>query len=333
MQSQESRESIPQALLRPVFSPLVRACYGLVNRNLRGRVGRIPGVSLVYRRFLKPLLFPPATEEGLVLLKLPEFRMYIWPDEIPGDVSLGRMWEPSTTLVFRRVIRKGDTILDLGAHCGYFTLLASILCGDSGKVFAFEPHPRNYSLLKKNLSLNGLTNVTAVQKAVSNETGTAVLREARGSRSHTIKQVPAWLKPAGIRNERELPIETVKLDEFFAKEPLQPRLVKMDIEGAEPDALEGMRNLINSSPEIVLVAELNSDYLCVDTLGRLLKGLGNMGFVFAIIDDEECRVQVGSQKELEQRFAELNQGITINLLAAKDRGLLDQLAEKAALCR
>jgi FkbM family methyltransferase len=289
----------------------------------------MPGISVVYRRFLKPLLFPPATEEGLALLKQPEFSMYLWPDEMPGDISLGHEWEPSTTLVFRGVIRKGDTILDVGAHCGYFTLLASKLCGDSGRVFAFEPHPRNYSLLKKNISLNGLSNVTAVQKAVSKESGTAVLREARRSGGHTMKPLPAWLKPAGIQKATEFPIETVKLDDFFAHEPLQPRLVKMDIEGAEPDAIEGMRNLITSSPEIALIAELNPDYLCVDTLGRLLKGLGDMGFEFATIDDEEGRVQVGSQKEVEHRFAKLNQGITINLLAAKDRGLLDQLAEKA----
>jgi FkbM family methyltransferase len=330
MQSQRSRGSVALAALRPIFSLVVRACYGLLNRNLRARIGRIPGVFPFYRRLIKPLLFPPPTEEGLVLLKLPEFRMYFWPDEISGDISLGRVWEPSTTLVFRRVIRKGDTILDVGAHLGYFSLLASTICGDSGRVFAFEPHPQNYSLLKKNISLNGLTNITLVPKAVSNESGTALLREARRSSGHTIKQLPAWLEPVGIPNQAEFSVETVRLDEFFATHPVQPRLVKIDIEGAEPDALEGMRHLLKSSPEIVLVVELNSDFLCIETLARLLEGLGDLGFGFATIDDEGSRVQAGSPKEVEQRFAKLGQRITMNLLAAKERDLFARIAEKTA---
>lgn len=72
--------------------------------------------------------------------------------------------EEFETEIFKKEIKKGDTVLDLGAHIGYYTLLAAKLVGEKGKVFAFEPEPTNFALLKKNIKINNHQNVIPVQK-------------------------------------------------------------------------------------------------------------------------------------------------------------------------
>src|SRR3989344_6832323 len=77
-------------------------------------------------------------------------------------------YEPFETNLFQQLIKTGDCVLDIGAHIGYYTLLASGLVGKKGKVFSFEPDPNNLVLLRKNVMVNELSNVVIVNKAVSN---------------------------------------------------------------------------------------------------------------------------------------------------------------------
>lgn len=82
--------------------------------------------------------------------------------------ALNRIHEEATTNLFKKIVKEGDVVIDLGANIGYFALLAAKLVGPTGKVFAFEPEPQNFSYLKKNVELNNYTNVMIEQKAVSN---------------------------------------------------------------------------------------------------------------------------------------------------------------------
>ena len=63
------------------------------------------------------------------------------------------------------------TVVDIGANYGSYTLIASTLVGNDGKVYAFEPELGNYDILVKNIEMNGCTNVTPIRKAVSNKQG------------------------------------------------------------------------------------------------------------------------------------------------------------------
>ena len=63
------------------------------------------------------------------------------------------------------------TVVDIGANYGSYTLIASKLVGNDGRVYAFEPEPGNYDILVKNIEMNGYTNVTPIRKAVSNKQG------------------------------------------------------------------------------------------------------------------------------------------------------------------
>ena len=84
-------------------------------------------------------------------------------------LSINKIYEPFETDFVQKEIKRGDVVLDIGANIGYYTLILAKCVGKEGKVFAFEPEPNNFSLLKKNIQINGYKNVVLVQKAVSNK--------------------------------------------------------------------------------------------------------------------------------------------------------------------
>jgi hypothetical protein len=96
-------------------------------------------------------------------------------------LSIFSIHEPLETGLVKEKIKKGDVVLDIGANIGYYTLIFAKLVGEEGKVFAFEPEPTNFSLLEKNVEINGYKNVVLIQKAVSNETGKIRLYLSKGS--------------------------------------------------------------------------------------------------------------------------------------------------------
>src|SRR6185312_8497302 len=105
-------------------------------------------------------------------------------------------------------LRPGDVFVDIGANGGIYTVIAAKKVGASGRVLAFEPGPRNLELLKRNLALNGLTNVTIVPKAVSNTAGAAALAISRDGAMNSL----AKTSHAGQRIEKWETVETTTLD-------------------------------------------------------------------------------------------------------------------------
>lgn len=172
---------------------------------------------------------------------------------------LNRIHEEATTALFCEVVREGDVVVDLGANLGYFTLLAARLVGKSGRVYSFEPEPRNYSYLVKNIELNSYSHVTAVPKAVSDKPGVVPLFICPyDTGHHTIQQY------AGIQSYRPdlvgdkwefVEVETVRLDDFFQDRMTPINVVKMDVEGAELLALSGMEQVIRANEGMSMFVE------------------------------------------------------------------------------
>lgn len=167
------------------------------------------------------------------------------------EMLLG-LYEKETTRFFKKRIERGMIVADIGAHIGYFTRLFSKLAGSEGRVISFEADPENFALLKKNTS--GLPNVTLVNKAVAAHDGAIDffhLKESTGCHSTIPEEgaerirVPAATLDTALK---ELGIERIDA-------------IKMDIEGGEPAALEGMKNILKSSGRLILVTEINSDTL------------------------------------------------------------------------
>jgi FkbM family methyltransferase len=258
-----------------------------------------------------------------VLIRLERFAFYMDAEE-PIEGLLFDAYEPATSFVFERLVTPGDLVVDAGAHWGYFTLLAATLCGETGRVIAFEPHPRNVSVLTKNLRANHLDNVDVVAKAVSDREGPAKLFLSRGSGGSSLNPVPPEFSSA--QNDY-LSVETVTLDRFFADSGRRPALVKIDIEGAEPAAFEGMKTLIRETPDLVLITEFNPFYLPGAGGEAFLERLMEQALELAIIDDARFRIEAGAPQQVLQQA--LNKGYTVNLLAARPWRIARVLSSEA----
>ena len=124
---------------------------------------------------------------------------------------------------------------------------ASVASRKTGHVFAFEPDPTNFSLLKKNVESNGYRNVTLIPKAISDVTGSATLYLSDCSALHR-------LHPTRSCHD-EIRVDTIQLDDYFQDQRCRISLIKLDIEGAEPLALGGMSALLERNPSMRIFME------------------------------------------------------------------------------
>ena len=190
-------------------------------------------------------------------------------DFISGD------YERDTVELIRKHIDTGMTFVDVGAHIGYFTLLGAHLVGPSGKVYAFEPAPDNIAALKRNLEINNFINTMLVPKAVSDTRGIDSLRVSKKiSVYHSLVETP-------YTSGDSVTVDIVTLDDFFEKEKWpEISLIKMDIEGGEPRALNGMRKLAARLPTLKLIIEYNP--FCLRKTGitrqEFVNQLASLGF-------------------------------------------------------
>ncbi len=173
--------------------------------------------------------------------------------------------------LFQEYVKPGMVIYDVGANAGFYTLLGSVLTGNSGKVFAFEPVPRNIFYIKKHLELNKIDNTVVVGKAVSDKiTKLKFSLSTNPSMGH-------------ISEEGEIEVETITLDEFIQQGNPPPDLIKMDIEGAEFEALIGVRELFKTNKPIIFLATHGEDIKknCLQLLkdfGYKIEIIGNASF-------------------------------------------------------
>jgi FkbM family methyltransferase len=145
-------------------------------------------------------------------------------------------------------LKLGDTFYDIGAHVGFFTIIAARLVGHLGHVYAFEPSPENLTALQHNLQLNALSNVTVIPKAVSQRSGTEKLWLAQCPGGHTLATIG---QPPDLKGS--IMVETVTIDELIAAGLVTPpQLVKIDVEGAELQVLQGMTHTIQTWKPILL---------------------------------------------------------------------------------
>lgn len=199
---------------RPVF----RASRFLADRFLFGfHPLAIPAQKVVQRLLRGPreatFRFGAGPLDGMQFSCLTSHRYYFVREGFECELL-----EPITKLV-----HQGAIVFDVGAHFGFWALTLSRLCGDTGKVFAFEPSPQNRARLQQNLALNSVNNVEVVPLALSDSTGSATMSDA-GSMSSM---------GAG-----SLTIESTTLDDFCRHNPL-PDFMLVDVEGFASQVFQG----------------------------------------------------------------------------------------------
>jgi FkbM family methyltransferase len=156
-------------------------------------------------------------------------------------------YEPPIAQAMNRLIRPGWTVADVGAHLGYFTLLLADLVRETGCVFAFEAQPENAAWLRANVALNGLSNRVAVENVAVTD-GSQPLVRLNAPQHYTNQYSIIKASPVG----RSLEVQAIALDRYFSRK-WHLDFVKMDIEGAEYQAFQGMRHLLQRDKPSCLV--------------------------------------------------------------------------------
>lgn len=168
-----------------------------------------------------------------------------------------QMWMPlgqyerETCDWLRSVIQAGMTFFDVGANAGYFVLLGSQQVKGNGRVIAFEPVPENVQVLKHQIRLNRLKNVTLENIALSDTSSEERLTvECQNANSHlsAVRICHAPSQPA-----RVIMVKTLTVDDYVAQTGIIPDVLKLDVEGAERSVLQGARKTLSEArPKCVI---------------------------------------------------------------------------------
>ncbi len=145
---------------------------------------------------------------------------------------------------------RGDIVVDAGARIGTFAAKISSAVGDEGKVIAIEPEPHNFACLQKNIEANSLSNVVAVQKMLWSQAEHLDLNLSANAAAHS-----AYFDEFYGSTGESIHVEAETLDSILAGLEIDSvDFVKMDIEGSEIEALDGMKRALGSDVQLAIAA-------------------------------------------------------------------------------
>ncbi len=188
---------------------------------------------------------------------------------------------------FRTFIKEGDTVFELGAHIGYISLYYSQLVGPNGKVYVFEPGANNLAYTRFNINNATFKNTELIEKAVSDTNGTAsfYLENITGQSNSLVKDYRVTKKIeaktfVGLE-KNAVEVETIRLDDFVKQKNItRIDFIKIDIEGAEYMAIQGMHSILENLKSAMMV-EVSENH---QALFDLLKQKGY------VVVDETCTI-------------------------------------------
>lgn len=227
----------------PLWVPLVRA---IVSRTPRGKYAIVSRWSPRTGQFVARL----ADDLGSAMFDCD------LADVIAREVCLTGYYEPPVTRVMQRLATRGGTVVDAGANWGYFSLLAASSVGDRGRVIALEPDPRHFERLTRNIAINHFAQIMPLQIAAGSHDGVVTLAgyaddaENRGISRIADTKIAAHHFEVRCTTVDALTGSCARVD-----------VVKIDVEGAEMDALTGMRDGLAAARYASIILELHPSLL------------------------------------------------------------------------
>jgi FkbM family methyltransferase len=170
-------------------------------------------------------------------------------DHIQRQIFWYGYYERQYTQFLLGLLQPGDVFVDVGGNIGYYTLMAASIVRRPGKVYCFEPSLASFQRIQKNVSINGFDNITLSRLALSNSKGEASLYLSSNDNSGT-----SGLSKASNYSGIDERIDTTTMDEFIKTYAIdRVDVVKIDIEGHELEALEGMSDLIDRFKPLFMI--------------------------------------------------------------------------------
>ncbi len=144
--------------------------------------------------------------------------------------------------IFASYVRPGQVVYDLGANTGLYSIIAASIVGSSGRVAAFEPLPRNLRFLRRNVEMNGFSQIEIIEAAVSDREGTACFDASDGP------------GVGHLSSRGSVEVRLVALDALIADKRLPPPdVMKIDVEGAAGSVFRGAARLLEEIQPIIFI--------------------------------------------------------------------------------
>jgi FkbM family methyltransferase len=189
--------------------------------------------------------------------------------------------ESATSMCFRNLLQPGQTVVDVGANVGYYSLTAASRVGSSGRVIAFEPGPPAAARLLENVALNGFPNIEIVQSAVADRTGSVAFSLGNDSEGSSMFDI------SGNSVQRYVDVPVTTLDGYLSTTATKHvDLLKIDAEGAELGVVMGARNLLADPDSPALIIEANPVTLSAagTSVGELRDELNSLGYAISVLE-------------------------------------------------
>jgi len=237
------------------------------------------GICIRIYNFFKKI---PLFENSSVFITSGFLKNYRWSLFTSDATYLSGIFDTDTLFEFKKHIKPGYTVFDLGANEGYYSLIASKLVGDKGKVISFEPMPENIGLLKKHIKINNVNNVIVESKAVSDFTGSLKFSNTADKAGNTYLNS----SPKFISSENTITVDTIKLDDLMQQASFTPPdFIKIDVEGAEFDVLSGADKLIKKYKPVILIA--THDFHVPGVKDRCINYLTEIGYKYSKLGNHQ----------------------------------------------
>lgn len=288
-------------IIYSAFRRLVKRASGYGLRQ------RVPLANLFYQK-LNKFLSPTR-------VYVDDHIMYLDDADSLG-LAVNEEYEIAETRIVQEQISAGQVVLDIGANIGYFTLKFARLIGDQGKVYAFEPDPDSFRILKRNILSNEYQNVILEPVAVSNVSAQAFLeRDKYNNLDHQLVYES--------KSSKVIAVQTIRLDDYFRfiNEPVD--FIKMDIQGAEVLAFEGMHEIVLRSKCLKLLTEFwpigLQHFGGTNGAAHYLHELERFGFDIFEVDKMSGALFLRSSIELLEKYLPSSRTYT-NLLCVRREG-------------
>jgi FkbM family methyltransferase len=194
------------------------------------------------------------------------YRMYVNWTHFRGFVY--DTWEPEVVRRTLSELKPGMTVIDVGAHIGYYTLLFAKNVGVTGRVISFEPAPDNFAVLAKNVEINGLAHVHLCDSAIFSRCGKITISIP----DHSNSGEASVTQSVGARHVR---VNSTTLDAISSAMDLRPDFLKIDVEGSESDVLTGAQETIRRyRPKMLIELHHFDGNLKGNPVPNFLAGLG-----------------------------------------------------------
>jgi FkbM family methyltransferase len=210
----------------------------------------IPGKYILSRYYTK-IIYP---HYGIVDGYIGNYRVELdLEDWIQQQIYYG-IYENDESKLIKNILKPGDIFFDLGANVGYYSFIASQLVGNTGMVHSFEPIINNVTTLKRNIEANTITNIVVNPLAIGSKSGLLILYTEHGcpNNSGTASKIKV------LNKRTQINVQVISLDEYIKIHKIDCiRLIKIDIEGSELDALLGGQYLLSQGNAPDIVCEVN----------------------------------------------------------------------------